>query len=246
MRIAIVLVATGRLYQQFLGPLVPQIQALFTSHPKDIFLVSDIPEYLGIRQVLRVEHLPVPLPSLLRYHWICRLRATLLQYDYVYYLDVDSEILKKIGNEVLRPLVAVRHWRWPKPELTIHATFEERPESLAYVDSQKAVGYFHGSFQGGEARHFMRTARILRDRINHDLTNGGKGKGGLIAVWYDESHWNHFVNENFHFFHVLGPEYASVGSSLPASSVPFIRLRRKDEKRLWFSCEDGSVLEPAP
>jgi flavin-dependent dehydrogenase len=46
----------------------------------------------GVYQVLQVEHLPPPLPTLLRYHWIYRLRNELLIYDYVYYLDVDMEI----------------------------------------------------------------------------------------------------------------------------------------------------------
>jgi histo-blood group ABO system transferase len=238
MKIAIVLVATGRLYRHFLNPIIPQIKELFTTHPKDIFLVSDLPKCPGVHEMLHVEHLPVPLPSLLRYHWICRLRRRLLEYDYLYYLDVDAEILKPIGDEILRPLIAVRHWRWPKRELTTHATFETRPESLAYVDPQTVAGYFHGSFQGGKMRHFLRTARILRDRINQDLTNRGKGRGGMIAVWYDESHWNRFVNDNFDLFHVLGPEYASVCTSSRESSIPFIRLRCKDEDHLWSWSEE--------
>jgi glycosyl transferase family 6 len=236
--IAIVLVATGRSYRQFLNPLIPQIERLFTKYPKHIFLVSDVAEYPGAQEVLHVEHLPVPLPSLLRYHWICRLRTRLLQYDYVYYLDVDTEILQLIGEQVLRPLIAVKHWAWSSPETRIFPTFEARTESSAYVDPQKAVAYFHGSFQGGQAQPFLQTARVLRDWINEDLTNRGKGHGGMIAVWYDESYWNRFVNENLDCFSILGPEYACNPGTSTKSSRVFIRLRRKDERRLWSWIEE--------
>jgi len=231
MKLAIVLVATGPHYRHFLNPLTAQIEEFFTAHPKDIFLVSDLPTCPRVHTILPVEHLPPPLPSLLRYHWLCRLRSRLLAYDYLYYLDVDAEIVRFIDDEVLQSLIAVRHWRWPKAEMTVHATFETRTKSRACVDPQTAAGYFHGSFQGGETRRFLRAARLLRDRINEDLTNRGKGRGGTIALWYDESHWNRFVNENFSLFHVLGPEYAAAGPA--TTECPFIRLRPKDDKRLW-------------
>jgi len=253
MKIAVVLVATGAGYRSFLQPLVRQVLELFTSHVKDVFLVSDAADWPGVKRVLSVERLPAPLPSLLRYHWICRLEDELLPYDYVYYLDVDTEILRPIGDEILWPLVAVRHWRWPTRELTVRATFERRPQSVAFVEPSRAVGYFQASVQGGQARRYLDAARTLRDRINRDLTNGGKGRGGTIALWYDESHWNRYVNERMSEFHILGPEYAQGGpegshAAHLLSPDPFIRMREKDERVLWSwkdrDCSPGEATRP--
>jgi hypothetical protein len=238
MRIAIVLVATGEGYRKFLTQLVPQIHELFTTYAKDIFLVSDVSFWRGVHQVLQVEHLPVPLPTLLRYHWIYRLKNELLTYDYVYYLDVDMEVLRPIGEEILRPLIAVCHWRWPTRELARHASFERRPQSAATVDPRRAFGHYQASLQGGEGRRYLEATHILRDRINMDLVNRGKGLGGIIAAWYGESHWNRYVNEHIGDFHILGPEYAQGGphgSLAPEllSANPFIRMRSKDERDFW-------------
>jgi Glycosyltransferase family 6 len=238
MRIAVVLVATGKGYRKFLEPLVLQVHQQFTTYAKDIFLVSDVSSWPGVYQVLQVEHLPPPLPTLLRHHWIYRLKNELLIYDYVYYLDVDMEILRPIGEEILRPLIAVRHWRWPSRELARHASFERRPQSVASVDPRKAFGYYQASLQGGQGGRYLEATRVLRDRINMDLVNRGKGLGGTIAVWYDESHWNRYVNEHIDEFHILGPEYAQGGphgSFAPdlLSANPFIRMRAKDERDLW-------------
>jgi hypothetical protein len=231
LKIAVILVATGRAYRHFLNPLIPQVQRLFTRHRKHIFLVSDLAEHSEADELLQVEHLPVPLPSLLRYHWICRLRSRLIRYNYVYYLDVDTEILQPLGDEILRPLVAVQHWAWARPQTRAVTDFEARRESSAYIEPSKASGYYNGTFQGGDAGHFLNAARVVRDWINDDLTNRGKGRGGMIAAWYDESYWNRFVNEHLDRFSVLGPQYAANPGASRAST--FIRLRQKDERRLW-------------
>lgn len=236
--LAVVLVATGVAYRRFLPGLIRELRTRFTSRPKRIVVISDSAEIDDADHFLLVEHLPVPLPSLLRYHWICRLAPLLSACEYTFYLDVDVEVRRPIGDEILHPLVAVRHWRWPTREQTPRAAFERRRESRAYVDAATAHGYFQASLQGGRSERYLEAARVLRDRINEDFRDGGKGRGGTIARWYDESHWNRYVNEYVDEFAILGPEYAQGG---PEGSLapwllapdPYVRMLDKDDAQLW-------------
>lgn len=209
--LAIVLVATGEPYREFARKLIPQIRERFTVHPKSIFLVTDgasaeqLPD--GVDGVLPVIHLPMPLPSLLRYHWIDQLSERLTPFTHLYYLDVDIALEQSIGDEILAPLVAVRHWAWPTREWTHEATFEWRPESNAAVDHSHATIYVQASVQGGERERYLAVVRELRDRINGDL-NRGVGRGGIIPLWWDESYWNWWVNRFPEQVRILPPEYA--------------------------------------
>lgn len=241
MKIAVVLVATGAKFRDFLKPLVPRIRENFIGKP-DILLVSDIDSWPGVHAVHRVDHLPLPLPSLFRHHWICQMADTLRAYDYFYYLDVDSDVVRPLGTEVLRPLIAVRHWCWPTDELTARAPFEPNPASKAYVDAAGAGGYFQASFQGGETERYLEANQTIRSWIEHDLTNGAKGCGGRIARWYDESYWNRYVNTFFSEFEILGPEYAlgpiewSFAPSL-LTHPGIIHLRAKPGDEDWGKVE---------
>jgi hypothetical protein len=237
MKIAVVLVATGATYRKFLETLVPQIHQNFQFETK-IILVSDVHEWPDVNHVHRVDHLPFPLPSLFRHYWMAQMESHLSQFDYVYYLDVDSEVLQPIGEEILRPVIAVRHWCWPTRDLTPRAPFERDRGSQAFVDATTAQGYFQASFQGGETNRYLAANRTIAKRINVDLMNGAKGTGGRIACWYDESHWNRYVNEHYGEFHILGPEYAlgPTSWSFAASSLTLpakIKLQAKPGDELW-------------
>lgn len=237
MKIAVVLVATGAPFREYLKPLVPRIRENFFGEP-EIILVTDVELWPEVEAVYRIDHLPLPLPSLFRHHWICQLEERLGSYDYCYYLDVDSDVQRPVGREILQPLIAVRHWCWPTRELTVRAPFERNPASRAYVDAATANGYFQASFQGGETKRYLEANRTLRDWINHDLTNGAKGCGGRIARWYDESYWNRYVNSNYSEFTILGPEYAlgPIEWSYAQSALtlpPIIRLKAKPGDELW-------------
>ena len=235
-QVAIVLVATGPDYQAFARRLIPQIRSRFTTHPKTIFLVTDAVDFPEADHVLRVEHLPMPLPSLFRYHWICCLAHRLRMFSHLYYLDADLEIVDQIGDEVLQSVVAVRHYIWPTSELASLAPFEHRRDSAAYVCASEAKQYVQGSFQGGDCARYLEIALELRGRINQDLHRGPNIES-LIGIWWDESHWNRWVNDNLQEVTLLPPEYAlgdSGWSLLPQSlRTPIIRMVPKDVSVCW-------------
>lgn len=235
-RIGVVLVATGPNYQEFSRRLIPQIRGKLTVYPKSVFLVTDAEESSEADETLRVEHLPMPLPSLLRYHWICRLANRLKDFSHIFYLDTDLEIVEPIGDEVLQPVIAVRHWIWPTPDLAASAPFERRKESLAFLDSAEAGQYVQGSFQGGEAARYLEIAAVLRDRINRDLHRGPFNES-MIGLWWDESYWNWWVNTNLREVTLLPPEYALGNcrwSYLPqVLKKPIIKMLQKDQKECW-------------
>lgn len=236
-KIAVILVATGEKYRAFLQTLVPQIRKCFCFRTQ-IILVSDVTEWTGVDYTYRVDHLPFPLPSLFRHWWISQMHHILEGNEYVFYLDVDSHVVSPIRDEILHPLIAVQHWCWPTRELVPRAPFERDRGSQAFVDASTAHGYFQASFQGGQTSRYLQANREIAKRINIDLMNGAKGTGGRIACWYDESHWNRYVNEHIQEFRILGPEYAlgPLEWSFAASVLnqpAKIKLLAKEGDELW-------------
>jgi histo-blood group ABO system transferase len=137
-----------------------------------------------------MPHLPWPLVTLLRYHYILGAERYLLDaFDYLFYLDVDMRLVDTVGDEILGDLVAVIHpcfYNRPAREYP----FERRPQSTAAIQHLTGTErYYQGSFQGGRTSVWLIAAKTMRDRINKDLDNR------VIAVWHDESHWNKVLIE---------------------------------------------------
>lgn len=237
-RIGIVIVCTGEHYRKtFLSSIISDVKNYFTKHEKEIFLISDVDSWDGIEVAHRISHLPLPLPSLLRHYWMTQIEDQLIKCDYVYYLDVDNQIMRDVPEEIFKPLICVRHWIWPCPGECSRGTFEGNLNSTAFLDNEKAKIYVQASFQGGESKTYLAANRVVSNMINIDL-NRGHGWGGIIGRWYDESYWNRFVNDNYDKFAILGPHYALGAlswSTRPELLVekPVIRLRTKNDLELW-------------
>jgi histo-blood group ABO system transferase len=188
MKICILNIATNN-YIQFVNPLLESIDnnflngheissLLFTNHDLDV-------ECDRIR-ASKIEHESWPMPTLKRYHYFVQEKEYISQFDYCYYLDVDTRIESKVGDEILGDLVATQHpGFWFKNSDSY--TYERRPESTAYIPYGEGKMYYAGGFNGGKTENFLRMTEAIVDNVNTDFSNG------IIAEWHDESHLNRYL-----------------------------------------------------
>lgn len=196
--VCVVVIATNK-YINFLNPLIVSIKKyflinhstsllLFTNHDKN--KVKELSNNIQI-ETCYFEHKPWPLITLLRYHAIKTKKNYLKEnFDYVFYCDVDMLLVDYVGDEIIPDfdtVVATVHpGFWDKPKE--YWTYESRHESLAYTPVELGLFYVAGGFQGGTTDSFIKAADTISSRIDDDL------RKNLIAVWHDESHWNHYVS----------------------------------------------------
>ncbi|MDP9223542.1 MAG: hypothetical protein M3P18_06745 [Actinomycetota bacterium] len=124
-----------------------------------------------------------PAATMHRYHVIVEQAARLADAAYIFHIDADMRFVAPVGVEVLAPLVATAHPGY----VGRRGTFEERPESAAYVAPGEGSTYYCGGFLGGERSEFLRLAEAISTRVEADAQRG------ITAVWHDESHLNRYL-----------------------------------------------------
>lgn len=133
--------------------------------------------------VIKITHLPMPLNSLLRFHYFKGI--DLESYDLIYYIDIDCLIVSEIGNEInptIEDLVAVKH-----PLIRpVENHFEKNNISMACVEDNIPRQYFQACFFGGKSHAMIELINELECNIRLDL------RKNFIAKWYDESHINKY------------------------------------------------------
>jgi len=186
MNVAIIVIATGA-YTKFFKNLYQSVKKYFLpGHEKTFLLLTDNKTgWPADVKVFPALHLPWPLPSLLRFDRF--LELGLEQYDLVYYLDADQEVVATIGSEVIPSkgqLVAVTH---PCSQHLKNELFETNPASAAYCNPRILGTYYHANFFGGYAADFLALARECAATVAKDFNNK------IIAKWDDESHMNRYL-----------------------------------------------------
>ena len=152
-------------------------------------LVGDLVRIKKQFNILELESVEWPLPTLFRYHTFLQQEEKLQEYDYIFYCDIDMVFANYVGDEILgegitaalHPMYALRH--------NYVAPFEPNPESSAYVPFNNK--YYAGGFQGGKAKEFIKTMKAMRKTVDLDFE-----KKNYIAIWNDESHWNKYLQDN--------------------------------------------------
>ena len=191
MKIAAINIATGGYEGLFEQSKECISNNFFRSHDVDLFLFTDSDkEYhddrIGIKKY-KIKRAGWPGDTLFRYHYFLLAEKELLEYDYIYYIDVDMNVIAPVGEEINSDLVATLHPGFYKKA---GATFENRSDSTAYVKPSPGDPYYAGGFQGGKPEAYLAAAKKIRDNINEDIKNG------ITAIWHDESHWNGFLHRN--------------------------------------------------
>lgn len=187
--VGFMLIATGN-YHQFVEPFIKSAEKYFLPDiKKRYFVFTDQPltYTLFMLQDVLIEHLPFPLPTLLRFHRFLQKQSILSECDYLAYCDIDTLWVNKVEpEEVLSPLSATLHCGY----IGGGTDFDQNPKSLAYLppNANGQFKYYGGGFILATPQEYFQMARWCAERINEDLKNN------VIAKWHDESHLNKYLN----------------------------------------------------
>ena len=204
-QVGVFLIATNK-YKQFVQPLLNSIDKNFLlKHDVKIFLFTDEPteyKYKGDVLQVKIEPYKFPYATLYRYKIITDNALLFDQLDYIYYLDVDMEVVSEVGEEIFSPfLLAVKHpgffhGGWGSPNYPTGTT------TFLPVDQRKT--YYAGGFQGGNAKEYLKCTKELSERITQDEVRG------IIPEWHDETAWNWYLNSEQAPLVSLSPAYCMV------------------------------------
>lgn len=183
MTVALLLIATGRLYHEFARDLIKSANKFFPPHTTVLFTDSSDP--IGDVQIV-VPRYGFPEATLLRYHMFLAQEELLKQFDYLFYVDVDSIFTSSIGTEILGTgLTVVSHKGFNEHTWDFYLEHDKRSTAhLSYVQGAK---YYVGGFNGGPSTVFLKAANVISGMITVDKRNG------LRAKWNDESYMNRYL-----------------------------------------------------
>lgn len=163
----------------------------------------------------RIQHLPYPLPSLLRYQYFYENLNDMPQADYYFYIDADIRIVSPVTSDILSARTGTLHRGYIGSE----GTPERRPDFTCAIPEGESSKYFVGSFWGFEREEFKIFLRTVTENTNTDLLSR------RIPIWYDESYLNHY-------FHCNPPE-----KELP----PTYHAAEDDEKKIIVSLNKDDI-----
>lgn len=187
MKICFLLIATNK-YINFLPQFVESAKKYaLKNHDVDFMVFSN---YDTIDQkdinLIKIDHEPWPIPTLKRYDYFYSQRDKLMEYDYLFYSDVDMRFVSEVGDEILSKLTATIHPGFYNKS-PMYYTYERNPISNAYIPYGVGNKYYAGGFNGGSSDDFLDMAmNIIAWRQADELNNH-------IPVWHDESYLNKFL-----------------------------------------------------
>lgn len=192
MNIAILYICTGdydvfweKFYNSAEKNLLPGIQ-------KNYFVFTDSKKITptGKVHIIYQKKLKWPYPTLLRFKMFVSISNKLQNYDFIFFMNANLEIIEKIGEEILpykEGLCVVLHPGYFALKELNEMPYERNPDSSAYIPFGYGKYYFMGGFNGGRSKEYLSMCEELNNNIIRDLSRG------IIAVWHDESHLNHYM-----------------------------------------------------
>lgn len=210
-KVALLFICLNPPYWTYLKDVMEGARTFFLpGHQVDMFLWSDLPLYPegqgvthGAKEVFPTESIEWPMPTLLRYHLFLQQEEKLKDYDYIFYCDADMKFVNVVGDEILGPdLTAAQHPGYALSQ-KFWIPYEPNPESQAYIprpgmtifdqhtQQNKFMPLFYaGGFQGGKAEHFIKSWKVISERIDKDLDKN------YMALWNEQAHWNKYLFDN--------------------------------------------------
>lgn len=137
--------------------------------------------------------------------------------DYFFTIDVDMLFKAEVGPEILSDLVTFLHPSYFGTSRS-HFPYERRQASLAYLSQTQGTFYFGGAFYGGQPESVIAMLRQCWANLQDDASRG------IIAVWNEESHLNHYFALKRPPTLVLSPEYCWASNWPLPSQVHFARV----------------------
>ncbi len=164
-----------------------------------------------------------PYPTLLRFETFKQRSQDLKSMDYLFFFNANMLCVSDIAPEILpndsQKLVVVLH---PGFYDSNHEafTYDRNSQSTAYIPTGEGKYYFMGGLNGGKSKDYLEMIHTLSKNINIDLKNG------IIALWHDESHLNHYMLDKAP--KILTPSYGyPQGLHLPFEKKIVIRDKNK-------------------
>lgn len=191
-KISLLIVATNR-YTEFLPKLLRSVKEnFFTDMDVTVNIFTDklieVAEALtagsyGIKiHVHEVEHKPWPHATLKRFHFF-RKHLAFIDGHYVCYIDADTIIKDKIGEEILSPRTVVAHCGF----VNGGGSWETRKESRAFTPQSIQKQYYGGGFWLFDRSNFRVFIDTAISMIDEDEKNN------IVPVFHDESVLNAFM-----------------------------------------------------
>lgn len=195
-KVAILYIATGR-YQIFWEYFYRSAEKfLLEDCDKQYFIFTDSEHIFGSDKysninVIQQNKLGWPLDTLMRFNIFLTIKDKLSQFDYIFFFNANTEILKPIYRKDILPVnsenlvLAIQPHMFHKNKNNY--TYDRNANSLAYIPYGSGQFYVTGALNGGKAKDYLNMCETLNERIKRDLAHD------VIALWHDESHLNCYI-----------------------------------------------------
>ena len=195
-KVAILYICTGK-YNQFFEGFYDSCEKFFLRGIAELeyFVFTDDKGLSHAYNVHIIEKVceGFPADSLFRFDMFMQIKSRLVNFDYIYFFNSNTEFRDYIGTEILptqyeRLIGAL----WPRRRRILNYPafypYERNRNSLAYIAPFEKEKYFYymGGINGGFTEDYMRMISVLSDNIRSDYSRG------IIAVAHDESHINKY------------------------------------------------------
>ncbi len=205
MKIAILYICTGR-YDVFWKSFYISSEKYFIKMAEKTYYVFTDTDTLynqddnHVKKIYQ-ENLGWPGNTLFRFKIFAKYADELRDYDYVFFINANMLFTREISTEILpeKGLVVTKHpafWNKKRKKFT----YENNPDSLAYIGENEGEFYVCGGFNGGTGEAYTRMILDLAKAIDEDYAKN------IVAVWHDESHLNKYILS--HHCKILDPSYA--------------------------------------
>lgn len=135
------------------------------------------------------EDLGWPYNTMKRFSMFERIADRLADYDYIFFLNANTLVNKKIDISLFhqnKDIYVIEHPGFHCKQIE-DTPWEDRPESNAYVPMDERKIYVQGAFIGGKATAFLDMVHFLNKKTEEDLSKG------IVAIWHDESFLNRYI-----------------------------------------------------
>jgi hypothetical protein len=218
LKLAIITIATGKYYDEFIPTLKDSIDQYFDASQLDVqfYCFTDIAKVRSDIIRIPITHLAWPFSTLMRFYWIRRHLEVLLKNDFLLYMDADMKVVQAVPRQIFEhDLIAVKHPGY----LAASPAFEVDRQESSYLAPQLRNTYYQGCFWGGRASSFEGLIESLSAQVEKDL------KKAAIPIWHDESYLNFYMATRDCY--PLPPTYAwPQGNSVEANKPYVLHLEK--------------------
>ena len=196
MKIAILYICTGK-YHIFFKDFYESCERYFIEKAqKQYFVFTDNEDLItnnarteGVRTYYKKCE-GFPMDSLFRFDQFLRVKEELKDFDYAYFFNSNMLFVAPIDEEFLPSsdsFTALVHPGYNNRPSWIYP-YERNKKSRAYISPYNGpYTYYMGSLNGGSVSSFIKFAEVCSKNVHEDYDDG------IIAVFHDESHLNHYM-----------------------------------------------------